>query len=189
MSPPINLWLDSSQEPWTLQWSTTAWGDKMPTGLVLFSFSPRAVDNVFCIFNHEAMLPHCSWGWPSWVVVDDLHECSRRRCSHFTLLSLHIHITSLPSPHLGTQEVLVPFWEKSVGAPSPTWCFAMSNWPYLFAVEIVTTLVWWSWWTRLCLHIMWAMSGSWDCNRLNSHGSMSLRKLNANVTEIPNKKP
>lgn len=54
------------------------------------------------------------------VVGGDLHERSRRSL-HFTLLSLHMQIRSLPPfPTPSDQEVLVPFWEKSVGAPSPT---------------------------------------------------------------------
>lgn len=80
----------------------------------------------------------------------------------------HPNQIPFPFPTPWDQEVLVPFWEKSVGAPSPTWCFAISTWPYL-----VTTLVSWSWWTRLCVHIIWAI---WllRLHGLKPHDSMAL---------------
>ena len=58
--------------------------------------------------------------WHNVVGPDDLHERSPSN-SRLPLLSWAYPNQIPPSipRRLGTQEVLVPFWEKSVGAPSP----------------------------------------------------------------------
>lgn len=147
VNPPINISrLDSTQEPRTLQWSTTTWGDEMLTYaemgvncwknstavlhwirasvffFIVFSGSVQNVflhicfyiDDMFLSFNHEAMLPH-------------FMKC---HCSVFNI--------QIPFPFLTPcdQEVLVPFWEKSVGAPSPTW------WLYTRLVKLMKWALW-----------------------------------------------
>ena len=180
VNPPINIsWFDSTQEPRTLQWSTTTWGDEMLTqwwwvstvgktprqfciesGLVCFFslFFPDpyniffyiyvSVDGMFLSLNHEAMLPH-------------FMKC---HCSVFNIQ------TPLPFLTPCDQEVLVPFWEKSVGAPSPTWWFTKSHVVILHWFGEVDEVGFYD-------HIICAMSGYWDCNRLKPYDRLTAYHL------------
>lgn len=99
------------------------------------------IDDMFLSFNHEAMLPH-------------FMKC------HCSVFNIQI---PFPFPTPCDQEVLVPFWEKSVGAPSPTWWFY---------TRLVKLMKWALWSHHLSHEWLWQIDG------------ILLGKLNANVTEI-----
>ena len=128
---------------------------------------------IFCV------IPFFQPFWPCRHTVvgpGDLHAKSIR--SHFTLREFSSKSDpSLRSLTPWAQEVLVPFWEKSVGAPSPKWWFYTG---------LVKLMKWASY------HIIWAMSGYWDCNRLKPYDRLTachLENTERKCHRDTNKKP